>query len=138
MHALHGVEQLVQARSFPHNLVGGEIGHYGVSQLCGATNAFAGNQREQCRWIVMRDPTFLPFLHGPRGFAYVIDSVAEIHEDPLVYPSAANGMLELQEFRAGFLELILTPQKVSLGTSNSTTTPMTRPSLRRMATTRAR
>jgi len=34
----------------------------------------------------MRDPTFLPFLHGPRGFAYVIDSVAEIHEDPLFYP----------------------------------------------------
>ena len=111
MHALHGVKQLVHTGSLTRNLVGSEIGHYRVSQLGGPPNAFAGKQRKHCVGIVMGDPALLPFLNGPRGFAYVIDRIAEIHEDALVNPSASNGMLELQEFCTGFLELEINAPK---------------------------
>jgi hypothetical protein len=105
LHALHGVKQLIHAGSFPSDLVVGEIRDDGIAQLCGAPDALADEERKQRLRIVARDLTLLPLLPGPGGLADVIHGVAEIRQDALIDATGANGMLELQQLRTGFLQL---------------------------------
>lgn len=105
MHAGYRVEELIDAGSVAVYFLRGEIFYDGIAELRGAADAFASEQRNHSVRIVVLDLALLPLLHGPSGFAYMVDGVAKIHEDALVDSAGANIVLEAKQLGTGFLQL---------------------------------